>query len=179
MRVAVYVKKNTEVAHDFNSIVERKLQKYDRYFRDEAEASLTLSSKRGFATVELTINAGGTIFRSEQSDKTHLSAFDSCIAAIERQIRKNKTRLNKKLREGVFVKGADAIGEYIGPEYEEEGEFNIRYKSFKFKPLSVEEAILQMNITEHDFYVFINDETGAVNVVYRKKDGDYGCIIPE
>lgn len=177
MKITVYARK-VELTPDLESSFEKKLSKYDRYFKEGAEAFITVSHKRGFSTVELTINSSGTIFRSEQSERTFLSAFDNCIAAIERQIRKNKTRLNKKLREGVFVKGSDSAMEYNGPEYEEEGEFSIRYKSFKFKPMSTEEAILQMNLSEHDFYVYKNDQTGEVNIVYKRKDGDYGCIVP-
>ena len=98
--------------------------------------------------------------------------------AIMRQIRKNKTRLSKKLREGAFLKTASE--DVVFDLYEEEEkEFPIRTKSFKFKPMSYDEAIMQMNLLEHDFYVFVNEESGEVNVVYKKKDGSYGCIIPE
>ncbi len=178
MKVTITGRK-TEVPRGFREIVEKKMQKYDKFFKDDAEATVVISQKGNHDNLELTITSVGIFFRSEQTDETYQNALDKALSAIERQIRKNKTRLSKKLREGVFVKGSDSYIAYPEDEYEEESEFNVRTKSFKLKPMSREEAILQMNLLEHDFYVFMNDETEAVNVVYRKKNGDYGCIIPE
>ncbi|MBR6768485.1 MAG: ribosome-associated translation inhibitor RaiA [Clostridia bacterium] len=177
MKVTVIGRK-TEVPKGFREIVERKLLKYEKFFKDDAEATVVISSKGNFDNLELTITSVGIFFRSEQSDETYQNALDKALNAIERQIRKNKTRLAKRLREGAFLKG-NALDIPPAEDFEEETEFTVRTKSFKFKPMSCEEAIMQMNLLEHDFYVFANDESGEVNVVYRKKDGTYGCIIPE
>jgi putative sigma-54 modulation protein len=168
--------RQTEVPSDFAKTAEKKLKKFDKFFREDASATLKIGRKRGRETVELTILSGGTLFRSEKQEDTMLNAFDSAIEAIEGQIRKNKTRLSKRLKEGTFAKtekGGDLT------ETEEQDNFKIRTKSFKFKPMSTEEAILQMNLLGHNFFVFENDESGKVNVVYLRNDGDYGHIIPD
>ena len=121
---------------------------------------------------EITINAAGTLFRSEVEDETFRNALDHALYAIERQIRKNKTRLERRLRTGAFDQGILETGEDI----EEEQEFIIRRKAFPIKPMSVEEAIMQMNLLEHEFFVFRDDRTDEINVVYKRKAGDYGLI---
>ena len=151
-----------------------KLEKLEKYFGDDAEATVTLSSKRNLKSLEITITAYGTIFRSESEDDTFRNALDKSIYSIERQIRKNKTRLAKKIRSGAFDGGIFDTGE----DYEEDTEFNIRTKSFYFKPMSVEEAIMQMNLLGHEFFVFRDAETEEVCVVYKRRDGDYGLIVP-
>ena len=117
----------------------------------------------------------GTIFRSEVGDETFLNALDRAIYGIERQIRKNKTRLEKRLKKGAFDNGFLFSEE----EFEEEEEFNVRKKTFPVKPMSTEEAIMQMNLLQHEFFVFRDDMTENINVVYKRKDGDYGLIVPE
>ena len=169
------VGRQMNVWDEMKSTIDDKLKKLDKYFNDECTATVTLSSRKNAKCLEITIISAGTIFRSEVQDETFRNALDHAIYTIERQIRKNKTRLSKRLRSGAFDNGIIDTGE----DFEEEAEFTIRRKSFSIKPMSVEEAIMQMNLLEHDFYVFANDETGDVNVVYRKKDGTYGCIIPE
>jgi len=168
------VGRRVEVTDDLKAWFEKKLAKFDKFFRDDAVASIKLRHERGKDILELTITSGGTIFRSEQEDSTFLNAFDRAMEAIERQIRKNKTRLEKRLREGAFVPDAATTVEPV----EEEGEFKIRVKEFPIKPMSPEEAILQMNLLDHAFYLFINAETGEPNVVYKRKDNNYGLIVP-
>ena len=177
MKITINAKK-TEVPEKLRPIIEKKLLKFEKYFKDDVEASVVLRSKNNMETVEVTFVSGGTIYRAEQSDKTYQNALDSVIYVIERKIRKNKTRLEKKLREGVFVKGSDS---FVPTDIDvtDEEEFNVRIKSFKFKPMSVEEAILQMNLLDHEFFVFKNQEDdGAFSVVYKRKDGGYGMIVP-
>jgi putative sigma-54 modulation protein len=110
-----------------------------------------------------------------------MNALDSCLYAIERQIRKNKTKLEKRLRQGVFVKGSADYVPVLEDFSEDDQDTNavIRTKTFKLKPMSTDEAILQMNLLGHDFYVYVNDASGLVNVVYKRKDGNYGNIMPE
>lgn len=170
-----------DVSESFKAHIEKKLAKFDKYFRDEASAKVKVSKKPNLETVELTLISGGTIFRSEQSDETAMNALDTCVYAIERQIRKNKTALEKKLRQGVFVKGSNAyapVSDDIEDVDEEQGTV-VREKSFKLKPMSVDEAIMQMNLLEHNFFVYVSDRDGKVNVVYKRSDGNYGNISPE
>ena len=158
------------------SAAEKKLSKFDRIFKDGATATVKCCKKGNLESVELTISSNGTLYRSEKQAETVLNALDNTIEAIERQIRKNKTRLEKRLREGIFEKGAEIIDL---PVEEEQGEFEIKTKKFAFKPMSVEEAILQMNLLGHTFFVFENDKTEKVNVVYCRTDGGYGLIEQE
>lgn len=168
------VGRHMDVPKDLKELFEKKLQKFDKFFKDGAEAVITISRKKNLECLELMITANGTLFRSEESDTTFQNALDRAVETIERQIRKNKTRLEKKF------KGNDIDAFLAETEYfeEEEGEFEIRTKTFSFKPMSVEEAILQMNLLEHEFFVFTNMDTEDVNVVYKRKNGGYGLIIP-
>jgi putative sigma-54 modulation protein len=169
-----------EVTQSFKDHIEKKLAKFDKYFQNDATAKVKVGKRPNLETVELTVESQGTIFRSEQSAETAMNALDECIYSIERQIRKNKTRLEKKLRQGVFVKGSDS---YVIPEGQEESPDDenevVREKTFKLKPMSIDEAIMQMNLLDHSFFVYVNDASGKVNVVYRRNDGKYGNIIPE
>ena len=152
---------------------EKKLAKFDKFF-DDAEMDVTFSMANDLERVEITIRAGGMVFRAEEADKTFANAIDAAIEALERQIRKNKTRLQKRLKSGAF----DIFdGEDDG--YEEESLLEVRTKTFPFKPMSVEEAILQMNMLDHDFFVFKDADTLETCVVYRRKRGGYGLIVPE
>lgn len=156
--------------------IEKKLAKFDKYFPGEAAAIVKLSRVRENERVEVTIQQGSILFRGEDENTTFMNALDCCMDAIERQIRKNKTRLTKRMRENI------RIPEYEGGDgdfAEEDDAFRIRRKSFALKPMTPEEAILQMDLLAHTFFVFNNMETGDVCVVYKRKDGDYGLIEPE
>ena len=160
------------VYEETKTLIAKKLEKLDKFFAEEGEATVTLSRKRGVSTMELTISAGGTLFRSEQDADDFREALDRCVDVIERQIRKNKTRLAKRLR-------AAAVPEMVAfSEVEEDEEQIIRVKKFPLKPMSVDEAILQMNLLGHNFFMFMNDEERKICVVYTRKDGNYGGIIP-
>lgn len=167
--------RQVEVTQDLKDLFAKKLGKLDKFFHDDADCNITLRErKNGRKILEVTITSGGTLFRAETEEETFRDALDKAVSTIERQIRKNKTRLEKRLRESAFVREI----EYEEP-IEEEGEFDIRVKSFAFKPMSPEEAILQMNLLGHEFFVFENDETHAVNVVYRRHADKYGLIVPD
>ena len=159
----------------FYPAAEKKLSKFDRFFPDDTEVVLKLSSKHNLDSVEMTISYDGIIYRSEKQADSLLSALDEAIEATLRQIRKNKTRLEKKLRGGAFIKAAD---EPDVPD-EEEKELISRVKTFSLKPMSGEEAIMQMNLLGHNFFVFTDQESGKVCVVYRRSESDYGMIIQE
>lgn len=169
------VGRQMNVWDEMKSTIEAKMAKLDKYFDDECSATVTLSSRKNAKCLEITIYRDGTIFRSEVQDETFRNALDHAVYTIERQIRKNKTRLAKKLRSGAFDQGIIETGEDI----EEETEFTIRRKSFTIKPMSVEEAIMQMNLLGHEFFVFKDDTDGKVCVVYKRHDNSYGLIETE
>ena len=171
MRVNI-VGRQMNVWDEMKLIIENKLGKLGKYFNDECTATVTLSSKHNKKCLEITIVSAGTIFRSEVQDETFRNALDRAVYVIERQIRKNKTRLAKRLRDGAFEQGIIDTGE----DFEDEAEFSIRRKSFTIKPMSVEEAIMQMNLLDHGFFVFKDDKSEEVCVVYKRKDGGYGMI---
>lgn len=152
-----------------------KLVKLECFFGDETEVLVTCRSRRELKIIEITVYQNGTIFRSEKGDATFQNALDSAMDTLERQIRKNKTRLAKRIRTPLLP----GEGGSDDPSEPEEGEFQIRTKTFPFKPMSVDEAILQMNLLEHQFFVFINAETETTCVVYKRLDGNYGLIVPE
>mgnify|MGYP004446601079 FL=1 len=156
-------------------IIEKKIAKLDKYFREETTASITISKLRDKERLELTISYRGKLFRSEVCAENANYAIDSAVSAIERQIIKNKTRLEKSLREGAFVKSQDIPFE----DLEEEGEFIIRRKDFKLEPMSVDDAILQMNLLGHAFFVSKDVSTGSVNVVYKRHENEYGLIATD
>lgn len=166
------------VYEDTKEMINERLSKLDKFFSDEGVATVTLSHKHGTATMEVTIKAAGTLFRSEVNGDSFRSALDKSIDNIERQIRKNKTRLQKRLREGAFI--ADESAAYTpADDVQDEGEFIIRTKRFEYTPMSVEEAIMQMNLLGHEFFVFNDADTSETCVVYKRRDGNYGLIAPE
>ena len=154
--------------------VEKKLAKFDKFFGAETEATVVCKTRKGVKIIEITVNYGGTTFRSEEESDTFITALDRAIEGLERQIRKNKTRLERTVRRGAFI-----ITEEDDDEFAEEGEFEIRVKTFPVKPMATEEAILQMNLIGHDFYVFRDADSGEVLVVYKRREGGYGLIVPE
>ena len=163
------------VWNEMKTTIDEKLRKLDKYFGDDCSANVTLSSKHNRKCLEITINSSGIIFRSEVEDETFRNALDRAVYSIERQIRKNKTRLQKKLRQGAFDNGIYETNE----DFEEEKEFIIREKTFTIKPMSAEEAIMQMNLLEHEFFVYKDAQSEAVCVVYKRRDGAYGLINTE
>ena len=168
--------KQLEVTDSLRAYAEKKVGKIDKFFRYEAEAQVTFSKERGRMTAEVTLKNGGHIYRASNTSKDMYASLDSCVSAIERQIRKNKTRLAKHLREGALE--APEVPQEL---WEEEGEFDVvRVKRFDIKPMTVEEAILQMNLLNHQFFVFQNrSEDDAFAVVYRRNNGGYGLIEAE
>jgi putative sigma-54 modulation protein len=174
MKITIYAKQMT-VRESLKELINRKLTKFDKFFGAETEAFVTCKTRKGVKIIEITVNYGGTTFRCEEESETFITALDRATEGLERQIRKNKTRLEKTIKRGAF-----AITEVDDDdEYDEEGDFEIRVKTFPFKPMSAEEAILQMNLVGHDFYAFTDADSGGVAVVYKRKDGNYGMILQE
>lgn len=173
MKISIYGKQMT-VRESLRLAVERKLSRFDKFFDEATEAFVTCRVRKGVKIIEITVNYGGTTFRSEEESDTFITALDRATESLERQIRKNKTRLEKTVKKGAFVLTPEDDDEYV-----EEGEFEIRVKTFPFKPMTAEEAILQMNLLGHSFYAFTDADTGKVAVVYKRKEGSYGLIAQE
>ncbi len=168
--------KQIELTEGLKSRIIDRFKKLDRYFSKEPEAIVTLSVQREKQVVEATIYSGSLMVRVEEATEDMYVSIDSAVDILERQLRKHKTRIEKKLKKENFE--AAALEQIpFGETIEEEKEFKIvRRKKFTNKPMSPEEAILQMNLLGHQFYLFNNDETGDPNLVYKRKTGDYGLI---
>ena len=173
--------KKLDISDDLRAYAEKKIGKIDRLFRDgESEAFVTFSRERGRYTAEVTLKNNGMFYRVSETTGDMFASVDSACASIERQIRKNKTRLAKKLKSGPI--DWDVPQGIVSAEEEEaEEEFKIvRSKRFSLKPMTPQEAVLQMELLEHDFYAFLNSEEGeAFAVIYRRNSGDYGIITAE
>ena len=173
------VGRKTTIRDNFKERIEKKLKKFDRFFkdRDDAKATVIVTEEGGRETVEVTIVSPGMIFRAEKTSPDRLDSLDAVVETLFRQIVKHKDKLDKKLKSTVFnVEIPDYPDEEIRTIRDE---FRVvRTKNFVLKPMDIEEAILQMNMLGHEFFLFQNSATSAANVVYRRKDGDYGLLEP-
>lgn len=168
--------KNFEVTDSLRQRVNKKLGKLEKFFSPATEAHVTMSVEKNRHIIEVTISASGLTLRAEVENDDMYACIDRAVDILEGQIRKNKTRLEKRFHNEMF-KAENFTSEL---SVEEEEEFRVvRTKRFAIKPMTVEEAILQMNLLGHAFFMFSNSESGEVNVVYRRKDGNYGLIEPE
>ena len=157
---------------------EKKISKLDKYFPEEADAFVTFAvEKKNRCVVELTIRAAnGTLFRAqtEDPDGDMRSAIDEAVSFIDRRIRKNKTRLAKNLRPDALVSTVPAEFDVV-----EDNDFDIiRTKRFSVKPMTTDEAVLQMNLLGHSFFLYRSVENDQIQVVYRRADGGYGVLVP-
>ncbi|MCH5187122.1 MAG: ribosome-associated translation inhibitor RaiA [Oscillospiraceae bacterium] len=178
MKVNIYARKLTLKDAEKDAI-SKKVSRLGKFFDDSAESNVVVAEQRDRMIVEVTIFSGDMIYRAEQRDDELLVAVDNNIEAIERQIRKNKTRLAKRLRTGLDIAAPDA---FSVPADEDEGDSEIRIvrtKTHHVKPMHPEEAVLQMNLVGHEFYIFLNAETDNTAIVYKRKQGDYGLIDVE
>ena len=172
MNITVIGRK-VNLRENFKELVQRKLQKFDRIFDADAEATVTVTLERNRQTVEITVKQRGMIYRAESSSLEMNDALDDVVAALGRQIRKNKTRLERAKK----VKEFELQDEYYD-EPDEEIEI-VKRKTFFVKTMTVEEAILQMNLLGHAFFMFRDEASGEINVVYKRNDGKYGVLEPE
>ncbi|MGI6685706.1 MAG: ribosome hibernation-promoting factor, HPF/YfiA family [Bacillota bacterium] len=165
--------RNIEVTDALREYVDKRLGKLTKYIEGLDEAQVTLLVEKDRHRVEVTIPLNGLILRGEEETIDMYSSIDLVIEKLEKQIEKYKSRINKRAKNqtirGITVKNEENLEE---PRV-------VRTKRFAFKPMPVEEAILQMNLLGHNFFVFSNAETDEVNVVYKRKDGNYGLIEPE
>jgi putative sigma-54 modulation protein len=154
----------------------KKLGKLDKFFDDDSVANVTLKTEKNREQIEITIESKGTIYRAQHTSSDMGDSLVVAIDALIRQIRKNKTRLEKRLRHGAFDASAENELHLIDSS---DNEYVIsKIKRFPVKPMDVEEAILQMNLLGHEFYMFRNISDGRINLVYRRNDGDYALIEP-
>ncbi|WP_295217848.1 ribosome hibernation-promoting factor, HPF/YfiA family [Ruminococcus sp.] len=171
MKITITAKK-MQIPQNFTEYAENRLNsKLDKFFGEEAEAKITMANHKNLMVIELTVTYNNMIYRAEQSAVDKEDALDASVDKIIRQIRKNKTRVEKKLKEAAFV---DMLEE---PVAEAEHEV-VRHKKFVMHAMDLDEAILQMDLLGHAFFMFTNANTGEVNVVYKRSDGKYAVLEP-
>ncbi|MEN8905932.1 MAG: ribosome-associated translation inhibitor RaiA [Clostridiales bacterium] len=170
--------KHINVTDALKEKIKKKLGKVGKYFSESTEAQVTMSVEKVRQIIEVTIHYNGVVFRAEVATDDMYSSIDKAVDILERQIRKNKTRLEKRLHKDAFKSIEDSENEQSAIEEEHNYEV-VKSKKFAIKPMTVEEAILQMNLVGHEFFVFSNADTKEVNVVYKRKDNNYGLIEPE
>ena len=169
-----FTEKRLDATPAMKEYAEKKISKIDKYFKTESEAFVTFSTERGRYIAEVTIKNNGMFYRVKETTGDMCASIDSAVATIERQIRKNKTRLEKRLRTDAFER---VVVPMVDDEPEEEFRV-VRNKRFSIQPMGVQEAILQMNLLEHEFFAFRNADAGdAFAVVYKRNDGGYGLIL--
>ena len=170
-----FSEKKVKLPANVHAYAEKKVMKLARYFEEDAEALIVFSVEKNSNNVELTVHGAGTLFRASEHTSDMFASIDSAVGTIERQIRKNKTRLARRLRQDAFVRTVDETS--FVPEEKEEDLSIVRVKEFYFKPMTREEAVLQMNLLEHNFFAFRDEDNGGCfAVVYRRNDGGYGLI---
>ncbi len=172
-----FTEKKVDLPKKLRDYAEKKVGKLDRYFKQEAEANLVFSVEKNRNKVELTVRSGGTVLRVAESTSDMFASVDAAVTSIERQIRKHKTRLEKRLRTASIEPEEEATS--LVPDEEEEDFKIIRTKKFPIKPMTAEEAVLEMDLVGHSFYAFKDKDTGAFAVVYRRTAGGYGLIEDE
>ncbi|MDO5713075.1 MAG: ribosome-associated translation inhibitor RaiA [Tissierellia bacterium] len=174
-----FVGKNIELTDALKNQAEKKLSKLDRYFNEEIEGKITFSTQKGNRTAEVTIYLPGTILRSEETTADMYASIDKAVDVLERQVRKYKTRLKKRYQNTETIR-FENFEQSIPEKGDETADPQIiKRKKFDLKPMNVEEAILQMELLNHNFFVFLDGDTGRVSVLYKREDGNYGQIEVE
>ena len=168
--------KNIEITPALKEYVEKRIGKVTRYFNTVDEITVILTVEKGRHIVEVTVPLNGVLIRGEEATTDMYASIDLVIDKLEKQIEKYKTKLARKLRSGILKPDAASA---VTPALDNDDFPLVKTKRFAVKPMGVQEAIMQMNLINHDFFVFMNADTEEVNVVYRRKDGQYGLIEPE
>ena len=170
-----YSEKKVTLPDSVHAYAEKKVMKLARFFEDDAEALVVFSVERSRNNVELTVRGAGTLFRAHESTSDMFASIDAAVGTIEGQIRKNKTRLARRLRQDAFTRTVEETS--FVPEQEEENLSITKVKHFYMRPMSREEAVLQMELLNHDFFAFRDtDNGGSFAIVYRRDNGGYGLI---
>ena len=170
-----YSEKKVKLPGNVHAYAEKKVMKLARYFEEDAEALVVFSVEKNRNKAELTVHGADHWFRASESTSDMFASIDACVGTIEGQIRKNKTRLARRLKEGAFQRAVQDETSFVT---ESEEDFSIvKTKQFYFKPMTREEAVMQMNLLDHNFFAFRDEDNGgAFAVVYRRNDGGYGLI---
>lgn len=173
MKTTITAKK-MQIPQNFTEYAENKIDsKFSKFFGDEAVAKIVISEIKNQIILELTVKYNSMIFRAERTAIDKNDALDDAIDKIIRQIRKNKTKIEKRLK-------ANAFKEAFAEPVDEQSDYEvIKHKKFKMRPMDTEEAILQMNMLGHSFFMFTNAATGEINVVYKRNEGNYAVLEPE
>ena len=170
----VYSGKGIEVSDSLKARVEKKLGKLDRYFDREPEAIVRFRQQKGGRDIaEITVSVKGLILRAEESSNDMYLSIDRAVDKLESQIRRYRTKMEKHLRDTI------PAPEETAPVYEEANYDVVRVKRFAVKPMDVEDAITQMELLGHNFFLFMNSENDTMCVLYRRNDGSYGLLLPE
>ena len=168
--------KKVKLPGNVHAYAEKKVMKLARYFEEDAEAVIVFSVEKNRNKAELTVHGAGTWFRATESTADMFASIDAAVGTIEGQIRKNKTRLARRLKQDAFVRSVQEETSFV-PEATEEDLSITKVKQFYFKPMTREEAVMQMNLLDHNFFAFRDlDQNGAFAVVYKRNDGGYGLI---
>ena len=171
-----YSEKKVKLPGNVHAYAEKKVMKLARFFEDDAEALVVFSVEKNRNNVELTVHGADHWFRAHESTSDMFASIDAAVGTIEGQIRKNKTRLARRLKKDAFVRSVQEETSFA-PEQDEDDLSITKIKSFYFKPMTREEAVLQMNLLEHNFFAFRDEDNGGTfAVVYRRNDGGYGLI---
>ena len=173
-----FSEKKVRLPQNVHAYAEKKVMKLARYFEEDAEALIVFSVEKGRNKAELTVHGADHWFRASEATSDMFASIDAAVGTIEGQIRKNKTRLARRLRQDAFSRTAEATS--FAQEEPEETLDIVKVKSFYFRPMTREEAVLQMNLLEHSFFAFRDEDNGGCfAVVYRRNDGGYGIINDE
>ena len=176
MKINFAGKNNMEVTDALRDVTEKKIGRLDKFFQKDVVGNVTFSAEKNRKKIEVTINLPGTIIRAEESSDDMYASIDSAVDVLERQIRKHKTKLQKKYKNTETIRFENVTSL---PKEEEEGPKIVKTKRFLLKPMASEEAVLQMELLRHNFFVFMDADSENVSVVYKRKDGNYGLIEPE
>lgn len=175
----IFTGKNLQVSEDMKVLAQKKLSKLEKFFNENQTCKVTFSHLKNDQVVEVTFDLpGGAFIRAEETDKTLQSALDRVVDRLTRQIRKHKTKLEKKYKGNQTIRFDNISYEEPVPE-EEDLEKVVKRKTFDLRPMSVEEAALQMELLGHNFFCFMNSETDQINVIYKRKSSGLGLLEPE
>ena len=172
--------KNIEVSDYLEELINKKVNKLDKYFPEDTQAHVTHSVERNRHIVEVTIPYAGGIIRGEETSGDMYASVDNVLSKLEKQIVRHRTKLEKSLRAGAFRAPEPVYADaFTQDDLDEEAAKVVKVKRFDIKPMTVDEAMLQLEMLGHSFYMFTNGDTNQINVIYKRKDGNYGLIEPE
>lgn len=173
MKTTISAKK-MQIPQNFTDYAQQRIDsKLGKFFGDDADVKIVISEHKTEIVIELTVRYNSMLYRAERSAVDKNAALDDAIDKIIRQIRKNKTRVEKRLKDTAFK---DSFTELVPEQTDYE---IIKHKKFKMRPMDIEEAILQMNLLGHNFFMFTNAATGEINVVYKRAEGNYAVLEPD